>query len=46
MGHRPVELPPPLRLQRRGSLRREIFWFLVAFAAMFGGAMLGLDLLI
>jgi hypothetical protein len=44
MSRLPVELPP-LSLERRGSARREIFWFLVAFAAMFGGAMLGLDLL-
>ena len=40
----PVELPP-MTLERRGSARREIFYFLVAFAAMFGGAMLALDLL-
>ena len=40
----PVELPP-MTLERRGSPRREIFYFLVAFAAMFGGAMLALDLL-
>ena len=43
------ELPvrmPPMRLQRRGSARREIFYFAVAFAAMFGAAMLALDLLL
>jgi hypothetical protein len=40
----PVELPP-MTLHRRGSARREIFYFLVAFAAMFGAAMLGIDLL-
>ena len=43
------ELPvrmPPMRLQRRGSARREIFYFLVAFAAMFGAAMLALDLVL
>lgn len=40
----PVQMPP-MTLERRGSPRREIFWFIVAFAAMFGGAMLGLDLL-
>jgi len=40
----PVELPP-MTLERRGSARREIFYFLVAFAAMFGGSMLALDLL-
>lgn len=45
MRHLPVELPP-MRLERRGSVGREIFWFLVAFAAMFGGAMLGLNLLL
>ncbi|MBW8304088.1 MAG: hypothetical protein K0M78_09130 [Brevundimonas sp.] len=44
MSRLPVELPP-MTLERRGSARREIFYFLVAFAAMFGGAMLGLDLL-
>lgn len=41
----PVELPP-MTLERRGSARRDVFFFLVAFAAMFGGAMLGLDLLL
>ena len=40
----PVELPP-MTLERRGSAGREIFFFLVAFAAMFGAAMLGIDLL-
>jgi hypothetical protein len=40
----PVELPP-MTLERRGSARREIFYFLVAFGAMFGAAMLGIDLL-
>lgn len=44
MSRLPVELPP-MTLERRGSARREIFYFLVAFAAMFGGAMLGLDAL-
>lgn len=44
MSRLPVELPP-MTLERRGSARRDIFYFLVAFAAMFGGAMLGLDLL-
>jgi hypothetical protein len=44
MSRLPVELPP-MTLERRGSARREIFWFLVAFAAMFGGAMLGIDAL-
>lgn len=45
MSRLPVELPP-MTLERRGSARREIFYFLVAFAAMFGGAMLGIDLLL
>ena len=45
MSRLPVELPP-MTLERRGSARREIFYFLVAFAAMFGGAMLGLDALV
>ena len=44
MSRLPVELPP-MTLERRGSARREIFYFLVAFAAIFGGAMLGLGLL-
>jgi hypothetical protein len=41
----PVQLPPA-RLERRGSPLREAFYFLVAFAAMFGAALLGIDLLI
>ena len=41
----PVELPP-MTLERRGGPLRETFFFLVAFAAMFGGAMLGIDLLL
>lgn len=40
----PVRLPP-MTLERRGSPLRDIFFGLVAFAAMFGGALLGLDLL-
>ncbi|NJC40426.1 hypothetical protein GGQ87_000684 [Brevundimonas alba] len=40
----PVQMPPMI-LERRGSARREIFYFVVAFAAMFGAAMLGLNLL-
>ena len=43
------ELPvrmPPMRLERRGGPLREIFYFLVAFAAMFGAALLGLNLFI
>lgn len=41
----PVQMPP-MRLERRGGRLREIFYFLVAFAAMFGAALLGLDLFI
>jgi hypothetical protein len=41
----PVQMPP-MRLERRGGPLREIVWFLIAFAAMFGAAILGLDLLI
>ncbi|WP_332656378.1 hypothetical protein [Brevundimonas sp.] len=41
----PVQMPP-MTLERRGGPVREIFWFVIAFAAMFGGAMLGLDLLL
>jgi hypothetical protein len=40
-----VRLPPP-RLDRRGSGRRELFYFCAAFAATFGGALLALDLVI
>lgn len=40
----PVQLPP-MRLDRRGGKLRELFFFLVAFGAMFGGALLALDLL-
>ena len=40
----PVRLPP-MRLHRRGGVIREIVFFLIAFAAMFGAAMLALDLL-
>ena len=41
----PVQMPP-MRLQRRGGTLREIFYFLVAFGAMLGAALLGLDLLV
>ena len=41
----PVRMPP-MRLERRGGALREIFFFLVAFGAMFGAALLGLGLLI
>lgn len=40
----PVRLPPAT-LERRGGPVRELFFFIVAFAAMFGGAMLALDVL-
>lgn len=40
----PVQLPP-MTLERRGGKLRELFWFLVAFSAMFGAALLGLNLL-
>ncbi len=39
----PVQLPP-MTLERRGGKLRELFYFLVAFSAMFGGALLALDL--
>jgi hypothetical protein len=39
----PVQLPP-MTLERRGGKLRELFYFFVAFAAMFGGALLALDL--
>jgi hypothetical protein len=45
MSQLPVKLPP-VRLERRGSPRRELFYFLVAFGAMFGAALLGIDLLL
>jgi len=41
----PVQMPP-MRIERRGATLRDIFYFLVAFAAMFGAALLGLDLFI
>lgn len=44
MRNLPVQLPP-MTLERRGGRVREIFNFLLAFGAMFGAAMLGLDLL-
>lgn len=42
----PVQLPPmrPMRLERRGGPVREIVFFLIAFAAMFGAAMIAIDL--
>lgn len=40
----PVRLAP-MRLERRGSAVREVFFFLAAFVAMFGAAMLALNLL-
>ncbi len=44
MRNLPVQLPP-MALERRGGKLRELFWFLVAFSAMFGAALLGLNLL-
>ena len=41
----PVRLPPSVRLERRGGPWREAVFFLIAFAAMFGGAMLAFDML-
>lgn len=44
----PVKLPdrtPAPKLDRRGGIWREALFFLIAFFAMFGGAMLGFDLL-
>ncbi|MDQ3124222.1 MAG: hypothetical protein M3Q74_01270 [Pseudomonadota bacterium] len=40
----PVQLPP-MTLERRGSPLRDAFYGLVAFGAMFGAALLGLNLL-
>ena len=40
----PVRLPP-MRLERRGSVVREVFYFVVAFGAMFGAALIGFDLI-
>ncbi|WP_156459635.1 hypothetical protein [Brevundimonas sp. Root1279] len=39
-----VELPPPT-LHRRGGPVKEVLHFLLAFGAMFGGALLALDVL-
>ena len=41
----PVQMPPMTPERRRHRLS-DILWFLIAFAAMFGGAMLGLDVLL
>lgn len=41
----PVQMSP-MRLERRGAPLREVFFFLVAFGAMFGAALVGLDLLV
>jgi hypothetical protein len=41
----PVRLPP-LKLERRGGIVREVAFFLIAFATMFGGAFLALDLIV
>mgnify|MGYP001617252741 CR=1 FL=1 len=40
----PVKLAAP-KLKRRGGPWREAIFFLIAFLAMFGGALLALDLL-
>ncbi|GAA0629591.1 hypothetical protein GCM10009422_28840 [Brevundimonas kwangchunensis] len=40
----PIKLPP-VRLERRGSVVREIFYFAVAFVALFGGAVLAFEVL-
>ena len=40
----PVKLEAP-KLKRRGGPWREATFFLIAFLAMFGGAILALDLL-
>lgn len=45
MSSLPVQLPP-MTLERRGGPWREVFFFLVAFSAMFGAAMLCLILLL
>lgn len=44
MSELPVGLPP-MRLERRGGPWREAFYFLVAFGAMFGGALLAMNAL-
>lgn len=44
MRHLPVRFAVP-KLKRRGGPWREAAFFLIAFLAMFGGAMLALDLL-
>ena len=44
MSNLPVQLPP-MTLERRGGRLRELFHFFVAFGAMFGAALLGLNLL-
>ena len=41
----PVRLPP-LKLERRGGIVREMVFFVIALVAMFGGAFLALDLLV
>lgn len=44
MRNLPVKLPVPT-LEPRGNHWREAIFFLIAFGAMFGAAMLGFDLL-
>jgi hypothetical protein len=34
-----------MRLERRGGTLRDVFFFLVAFGAMFCAALVGLDLM-
>ena len=43
----PVQLPPPPgnNSGRRGGPWREAVFFLIAFVAVFGAAMLGLDVI-
>lgn len=44
MSRLPVRLPE-MRLQRRGSARREAVYFLIAFVATLAGVSLALDLI-
>lgn len=44
MSNLPVQLPP-MTLERRGSPLRDAFFGFVAFGAMFGAALLGLNML-
>jgi hypothetical protein len=40
----PVKLPP-MSLERRGGPMREMVFFAIAFAAMFGASLLGINAL-